>query len=105
MAVKDWTDEWEGVDQTALCPRCGIDAVIGSKSGFPITTEFLETMKTHWFQMDRTNRTNQINERNEKMTSEDVTVCRVGHMTCRLKSGHGNSAVRPCSWREVLRVT
>jgi len=57
MAVKDWTDEWEGVDQTALCPRCGIDAVIGSKSGYPITTEFLETMKTHWFQMDQTNRT------------------------------------------------
>jgi len=26
-------------------------------------------------------------------------------MTCRFKSDHGNSAVHPCSWREVLGVT
>ncbi|MCJ7746259.1 MAG: cytoplasmic protein [Desulfobacterales bacterium] len=55
--VKEWTDEGEDVGQTALCPRCGIDAIIGSKSGYPITAEFLETMKTHWFRKDRTNRT------------------------------------------------
>ena len=35
---------------TALCPRCGIDSVIGSRSGYPITTEFLEAMNGHWFQ-------------------------------------------------------
>lgn len=57
MEVRDWTDERQDVGQTALCPRCGIDAVIGSNSGYPITTEFLEIMKTHWFQMDRTNGT------------------------------------------------
>jgi len=55
MEVRDWTDEREDVGQTALCPRCGIDAVIGSNSSYPITTEFLETMKTHWFQTDRIN--------------------------------------------------
>jgi len=36
-----------------------------------------------------------------KLTNEDVTVCRVKRMTCRLKSGRGNSAVRPRSLREV----
>ena len=31
--------------------------------------------------------------------------CRVKHMTCRFKSDGGNLVVRPCSLREVLRVT
>lgn len=47
--VNEWTDEKEGVGQTALCPRCGIDAVIGSESGYPITADFLRLMKEHWF--------------------------------------------------------
>jgi len=34
-----------------LCPRCGIDAVIGSKSGYPITIDFFGMMKEHWFQI------------------------------------------------------
>ena len=36
-------------DDTALCPRCGIDSVIGTSSGYPITPEFLTRMKEHWF--------------------------------------------------------
>lgn len=41
----DWTDEDEhGVGQTVLCPRCGIDAVIGTASGFPVTRTFLAAM-------------------------------------------------------------
>ena len=54
--ILDWIDdnarsetEIEGVRRTALCPKCGIDSVIGSKSGYPITTEFLQTMHQHWF--------------------------------------------------------
>jgi hypothetical protein len=35
--------------QTALCPKCGIDAVIGSASGYPISREFLAEMHRHWF--------------------------------------------------------
>ncbi len=34
---------------TALCPECGIDAVIGSASGYPITPEFLQEMRRYWF--------------------------------------------------------
>jgi len=34
---------------TAVCPRCGIDSVVGSASGYPITHEFLSDMHRHWF--------------------------------------------------------
>jgi hypothetical protein len=44
-----WIDEVGGVGVTALCPMCGIDAVIGSASGFPITEDFLKRMNQHWF--------------------------------------------------------
>jgi hypothetical protein len=43
--IFDWIDD----DRTALCPRCGIDSVIGTASGFPVTKEFLERMHGHWF--------------------------------------------------------
>ncbi|MEY3298224.1 MAG: hypothetical protein RLZZ597_1484 [Cyanobacteriota bacterium] len=45
-AIIEWTDEG---DSTALCPRCGIDAVIGSASGYPITPTFLQAMHAYWF--------------------------------------------------------
>lgn len=34
---------------TAICPYCGVDAVIGESSGFPIAIEFLEKMHNKWF--------------------------------------------------------
>ena len=34
---------------TALCPKCGIDSVIGSASGYPINSDFLDRMEAHWF--------------------------------------------------------
>lgn len=40
---------WIDNNQTALCPRCGIDSVIGSRSGYPITRQFLREMKRYWF--------------------------------------------------------
>ena len=44
-----WDDDVQGVGQTAVCPKCGIDSVIGSGSGFPIDQEFLGKMKEYWF--------------------------------------------------------
>jgi hypothetical protein len=41
--------EWIDGGQTAMCPHCEIDSVIGSASGYPITKEFLERMHEHWF--------------------------------------------------------
>ena len=43
--ILDWLDE----DETALCPFCYIDSVIGESSGFPITEEFLEGMRRYYF--------------------------------------------------------
>lgn len=36
--------------QTAMCPRCGSEAVLGDKSRFPITVHFLTQMNEAWFQ-------------------------------------------------------
>ena len=47
--IEEWTDELAGVSTTALCPRCGIDSVIGSCSGFALTPEFLREMHDYWF--------------------------------------------------------
>jgi len=52
-----WWDDPEGTPEflqdalgvTATCPNCGIDAVIGSASGYPITDEFLLQMSNYWF--------------------------------------------------------
>lgn len=37
-AITYWIDD----DTTAMCPHCGVDYVIGSASGYPITKEFLQ---------------------------------------------------------------
>jgi hypothetical protein len=42
-------NEWIDDGQTAICPQCPVDSVIGSASGYPITKEFLEKMHSHWF--------------------------------------------------------
>ena len=34
---------------TAICPYCFIEAVIGEKSGYPITGDFLAEMNEHWY--------------------------------------------------------
>ncbi|MDJ0790140.1 MAG: cytoplasmic protein [Myxococcota bacterium] len=47
--IVEWIDETDGLGTTALCPRCGIDSVIGSASGYPLTSEFLSAMHDHWF--------------------------------------------------------
>jgi hypothetical protein len=36
--------------ETALCPRCGSEALIGDKSGFPLHPDFLGRMNQAWFQ-------------------------------------------------------
>ena len=42
--------EWiQDEKETAVCPYCGIDSVIGESAGYPITKEFLEKMQKYWF--------------------------------------------------------
>ncbi|WP_244424577.1 cytoplasmic protein [Methylobacterium nodulans] len=41
---------WLRPEGTALCPRCGIDAVIGDRSGCPAgRPDFLQAMHARWF--------------------------------------------------------
>jgi hypothetical protein len=37
-----------------VCPRCGIDAVIGSDSGLDLSEEFLIAMQDRWFRKLKT---------------------------------------------------
>ena len=45
--ISKWIDDSQ--EQTAECPKCDIDSVIGDASGYPITREFLEKMHAHFF--------------------------------------------------------
>lgn len=40
---------WIDNSDTAVCPFCRIDSVIGDYSGYPVTEEFLKAMKKRWF--------------------------------------------------------
>ncbi len=42
--ITTWIDE-----QTAQCPHCGIDSVVGSASGIPITPSVLRRAHERWF--------------------------------------------------------
>lgn len=44
--IEHWVDD----SQTAFCPHCGIDSVIGNKSGYPMTPEFFQGMGGWAFQ-------------------------------------------------------
>ena len=48
--IVEWVDDDDrGRGTTALCPRCGIDSVLGDQSGFPISAAFLAEMHGYWF--------------------------------------------------------
>jgi hypothetical protein len=44
MSITHWVDD----GTTALCPVCGVNAVIGSDSGSLITRELLEELQHQW---------------------------------------------------------
>ena len=48
--IQLWTDEDHPKGETAQCPYCDIDSVIGDKSGFPISdNHFLFKMHSFYF--------------------------------------------------------
>jgi len=48
--VTEWVDD----EQTALCPKCGIDSVLGDSAGSHVTdAAFLEEMHRYWFEEPR----------------------------------------------------
>jgi hypothetical protein len=52
--VQRWLVDRAG--ETAVCPHCGIDAVVGSASGIPITPSVLARAHARWF-LDSTSTT------------------------------------------------
>lgn len=48
--IRDWLSDSYGYGETALCPKCGLDAIIGDASGFPINRELLAGMHSHWLE-------------------------------------------------------
>lgn len=44
--IKIYVDD----NDTAICPNCKIDSVLGDKSGFEITPENLAKLKEYWFE-------------------------------------------------------
>ena len=49
--IQDWVDAGaDGIGTKALCPRCGIDSVIGSNAGVVLDESFLSQMHEYWFE-------------------------------------------------------
>lgn len=40
---------WVDTGETAVCPECGVDSIIGDAAKIPLTEEFLDAMYQHWF--------------------------------------------------------
>ena len=53
--VTDLIYEWIDEGDTAVCPHCGVDSVLGDKAGFPLNEDFLATMGHYWFGGDQEN--------------------------------------------------
>jgi hypothetical protein len=45
--IKEYKD-----GNSAVCPKCGTDSVIGSASGYPITSAFLKKLREYWLSKD-----------------------------------------------------
>lgn len=49
--IKEWCAETKnGEEVTAICPYCGIDAILSESSGYPLSQEFLGEMRKWWFE-------------------------------------------------------
>lgn len=48
LFLPDEIEEWTGSD-SAICPRCHINSVLGSASGYTLSRDFLTRMHGHWF--------------------------------------------------------
>jgi hypothetical protein len=47
--IEEWVDD-DPKGETALCPKCNIDSVIGDSSSFPVNDEiFLKEMYSEYF--------------------------------------------------------
>lgn len=48
--IEEWCPELnDGEEVTAICPYCGIDAILPESAGYPLTREFMGAMQERWF--------------------------------------------------------
>lgn len=47
--IVEWTDFVDGEGQTAICPRCSVDSVLGDLSGQSLERENLMHLHVAWF--------------------------------------------------------
>jgi hypothetical protein len=45
-------DEWADEGETALCPKCGVDSMVGDASGYEMTVPLLSALQDFWFEQD-----------------------------------------------------
>lgn len=50
LDISSFDDPASAQGETALCPRCGSEALIGDSTGVAITADFLRRMNLAWFQ-------------------------------------------------------
>jgi hypothetical protein len=50
LTVDNFNDPQAIAAQTAMCPHCGSEAVLGDGCGFPINGHFLARMNEAWYQ-------------------------------------------------------
>jgi len=46
--ITEWLESFQETDNTAFCPHCFMDTVIGTRSRYPITREFLISMQKYY---------------------------------------------------------
>lgn len=46
--IKEWIEDKNG--NTAICPHCGVDAVLPSSNEYPLNKVFLQKMQQYWFE-------------------------------------------------------
>lgn len=50
--VTEWTPKRGRLLESAICPKCGTDSVIGDASGVAINADMLKSMRNHYFNID-----------------------------------------------------
>ncbi len=48
--IRRWVDsDPKGLGATALCPKCGVDSVLGDACGAELSDELVRAMRARWF--------------------------------------------------------
>jgi hypothetical protein len=102
--IDEWTDgDDSGIGQTAICPKCGIDSVLGSHDIPELSFEILKEMNDEWF--EKTYSIDQVEmaiEDGKMMNIPGASVSWLFLRLLRIAQSHGGDAIRqPNGWINV----